>query len=276
MKQLWCNGQWLEASGIRLSSTDRGVTLGLGLFETLLALDGEPVFTGRHLARLHGSCERLGWDPELPEIREIMVELLQRNALTTGRARIRLTLTGGSGPLHELALGADHALWLTATPAAPTRPTTTANLSPWRRNEHSPLAGMKCAAYAENLVALEHAARLGFEETVMPNLAGHLCEAATANLFLVKDGRLLTPTLASGCLPGITRAVVIELAETLGIPCEARELSLADLHAADEVMLTSAMRGPTGMTRFEDRNFTAGPVTGALREAWIAATRRKI
>jgi branched-subunit amino acid aminotransferase/4-amino-4-deoxychorismate lyase len=252
--------------------------LGLGLFETILAVDGEPVFFERHLARLRGTCARLGWHLELPDLREIMRELLQRHDLTSGPAKIRLAVTAGSGPLHDLALGADHGVWMTASPAAAaaTALTTTANLSPWVRNERSPLAGMKCASYAENLVALHHAARLGFAETVFLNTAGHLCEAATANLFLVKNGGLLTPSLESGCLPGITRAVVIELARPLAIPCLQRQLSLQDLLTADELFLTSSIRGLIGVSHFETSTFPCATVTQALREAWYAETRRKI
>lgn len=252
--------------------------LGLGLFETILALDGEPVFCERHLTRLRGSCARLDWHLELPDLLEIMRELLQRNDLTLCRSKIRLAVSAGSGPLHDLALGADHRVWMSASPAAAVSPalTTTANLSPWVRNERSPLAGMKCASYAENLVALQHAARLGFAETVFLNTAGHLCEAATANLFLVKDGGLLTPSLESGCLPGITRAVVIELAQPLAIPCAQRQLTPQDLQTADELFLTSSIRGLMGVSRFEARTFPGGPVTQALREAWNAETRRKI
>lgn len=275
MNPLWCNGQWLEARDLPVSPTDRGMILGLGLFETILAVDGEPVFLERHLARLRASCQRLGWQPDLPDLREIMRDLLQRNNLTASRSKIRLAISGGSGPLHDLALGADHGVWVTAGRAA-AAPAMTAILSPWVRNEHSPLAGMKCASYAENLVALQHAARLGFAESVFLNTAGHLCEAATANLFLVTNGKLLTPSLESGCLPGITRAVVIELAPSLGIPCVQCELSPQDLHAADELFLTSAIGGPLGVSRFEARTFPPGPVTHALTELWNAETRRKI
>ncbi|MCX6865282.1 MAG: aminotransferase class IV [Verrucomicrobia bacterium] len=272
MIQLWCNGQWLEVRDFTASPTDRGLTLGLGLFETLLALDGAPVFAERHLARLRNACERLGWQPELPDLREIMVQLLHRNDLTTGRAKIRLAITGGSGPLDDLTLGADHRVWMTAMPLAVPSPATTANLSPWVRNERSPLAGLKCAAYAENLIALEHAARLGFEETVFLNTAGRLCEAATSNIFVVKNGGLLTPSPASGCLPGITREVVLELADRLRIPCQACDLTTSDLHAADELFLTSSIRGPIEVSRFEERTFPPGKITHALREAWTAAT----
>lgn len=275
MTILWANSQWLDARDFAVSPADRGISLGLGLFETILAVDGTPVFVERHLARLRAGCARLGWQPELPEGPKIMRELLQWNHLTTGRAKIRLAITGGSGPLHELALGPDHQLWMTAAAVADAPLTTTASLSPWVRNERSPLAGLKCAAYAENLLALEHAAQLGFEQCVLLNSRGQLCEAATANLFVVKHGQLLTPALASGCLPGITRGVVIELAAQLGLPCTQGELTLPDLLDSDEWFLTSAIRGPVGGSRLEQRDFPPGPLTHLLREAWQAAIQRQ-
>ena len=249
--------------------------LGLGLFETILVLEGRPIFAERHLERLKTSCERLGWQFALPDIHEIIAELIDVNALQSGRARIRLAISGGSGLVHDLSLGTDHVIWMIATPAADPPAVTTANLSPWVKNERSPLAGLKCASYAENLIALEHASRLGFEETVFLNTAGHLCEAATSNLFLVRNGGIATPSLESGCLPGVTRAVVIELAAQLGIDCEECVLTPEDLLSSDELFLTSSIRGLMGVSRFEQRTIPAGPVTQALREAWMIATLRK-
>lgn len=275
MSQLWCNGQWQDAFDFSVSPTDRGLMLGLGLFETILAVDGHLIHADRHIERLLTSCERLGWRPDLPDFREITRELLRLNELSQGRARIRLSITGGSGLIHDLALGADHVVWITASPAADAPELTSANVSPWPKNERSALAGLKCASYAENLIALENAARLGFEETLFLNTAGHLCEAATSNLFLVKNGRVLTPSLASGCLPGVTRSVVIELAATLGISCEERQLTLADLQSADEVFLTSSIRGLMGVSRLDDRELPLGPVTRILRNAWLEEISRK-
>lgn len=276
MTILWANGQWLDARSFAVSPTDRGFSLGLGLFETILAVAGAPVFAARHLARLRAGCARLGWHPVLPDGTQIMRELLHWNHLSAGRAKIRLAVTGGSGSLHELALGPDHQVWLSAAAVADAPPTTTANLSPWVRNERSPLAGLKGASYADNLVALDHAARLGFGQTVLLNTRGQLCEAATANLFVVKHGQLLTPSLESGCLPGITRGVVIELAAQLGLPCTQGQFTLPDLLAADEWFLTSAVRGPTGVTRLDQRDFPPGPLTHVLREAWQAAIQRDL
>jgi branched-subunit amino acid aminotransferase/4-amino-4-deoxychorismate lyase len=242
--------------------------LGLGLFETLLALDGVPVFADRHLSRLRNSGGKLGWDVDFPGFHEIAVELLARNQLATGRARLRLTVTGGSGLINDLTPGADRLVWLAAFPAAEPPESLAVSLSPWPRNERSPLAGLKTASYAENLVALDYARRLGFEETLFLTTRGQLCEAATANVFLVKNGGLLTPDLASGCLPGIGREVIGELAPAQGIPCEEKPLVLADLEAADEVFLTSATRGPVAVSRFDARSFPPGPITAQLRERW--------
>src|SRR6478735_7806197 len=265
MTQLWCNGQWLAPQDLPASPTDRGSILGLGLFETVLAIDGRPVFSDRHLARLRKSCERLGWSPVLPDLRESAEELLVRNDLATGRARIRLAVTAGSGRIDELARGGESLVWMTAAWINGEVPeAVSANLSPWKRNEHSPLAGLKCASYAENLIALDHARQRGFRQTLFLNTAGHLCEAATANLFLVKDGILLTPPLTSGCLPGITREVVIELAGSLGIPCEERDLTVEALQTADEAFLTSSIQGVAGISRFEEREMGTGAVTERL------------
>ncbi len=275
MTRLWCNGTWMDALDFTAAPTDRGLMHGLGLFETILAVEGQPVFADRHLARLRESCERLGWHPFIPDLREVMAELIAMNELSHGRARIRLAISGGSGMVHDPALGPDHVLWMTAVPAAEPPASTTANLSPWVRNERSSLAGLKCASYAENLLALQHAAKHGFEETVFLNSAGKVCEAATSNLFVVKDGTVATPSLESGCLPGITRAVAIELAAELAIPCAERDLAPDELHAAGEIFITSSIRGIMALSRFENRELPPGPVTRRLRDAWNLAIRRK-
>ena len=271
MTQLWCNGQWLTSLEFPSSPTDRGALHGLGLFETLLALDGAPVFADRHLARLQQACARLGWPLSLPDFYETAVELLARNGLTSGRAKIRLSLTAGSGKLHDLTPGDDRLVWLTALPAAEPPVSLTACLSPWPRNECSPLAGLKCASYAENLIALDHARRLGFDEAIFMNTVGHLCEAATANLFVVIDGKLFTPPLAAGCLPGITREVVSELATELEIPCEERNLTPAELPLSEEIFLTSSLSGVTRLSLFEDHRYPAGRTTRVLQQALQAA-----
>jgi branched-subunit amino acid aminotransferase/4-amino-4-deoxychorismate lyase len=275
MSIIWCNGEFLDPSSFHIAPTDRGLMHGLGLFETILALDGKPVFAERHLARLRQGCEKLRWSLDVPDLLAVMAELISTNGFTFGRSRIRLAVTGGSGLIGDLAAGDDRLVWMTAARAPDPPATTTANLSPFFHNERAALSGLKCSAYAENLVAMDHARRLGFEETVFSNSSGNLCEAATSNVFLVKGGKLLTPSLASGCLPGVTREVVIQLAGRLEIPCEETELPAALIREADEIFLTSSIRGVMGVSRFEQRELPAGPLTGKLRVAWNSEVHRE-
>jgi len=269
MTYIWRNGQWIEAETLHIAPGDRGLLHGLGLFETLLAIDGRAVFPDQHLARLKSGCRQLGWNLDIPDFSGLVA------TLGMGRFRIRLTLTGGSGPLDDLSLGADHLWMLTASPAAEAPLTTSVNLSSFTRNERSAIVGLKFASYAENSVALDHARRLGFGETLFFNHAGHLCEAATSNVFLVKDGSLRTPALDCGCLPGITRAVVIGLAARLGIPCEESRPDREDLHSADGIFLTSSIRGVIGVSRLEERTLPPCGITATLRRAWDEAVRKK-
>ncbi len=266
--QIWCDGQWMLVEDFPSSPTDRGFTHGLGLFETMLVLDGRPIFLMRHLARLKTSCERLGWDVDFGDFKAIAVQLLEVNHLTQIPARLRITITAGSGPLNNIGRGADARLWLTAQALTESSKPLTAMICPWPRNEHSPLAGLKCASYAENLIALDHARHLGFEESIFLNTAGHLCESATANLFLVTNGTLLTPLLASGCLPGIAREVVMELATQERIAHQELQLTLQDLESADEIFLTSSLQGIRRVVQVGTRNYLATTVTSRIDDAW--------
>ena len=116
---------------------------------------------------------------------------------------------------------------------------------PWPRNERGALAGLKTTSYAENVVALAEAKRRGATEAVFANLAGHLCEGTGSNVFYVVDGELRTPTLASGCLAGVTRGLVLEwfggreVDEPIEVLAEASEIFLAsttrDVQGVDAV-----------------------------------------
>ena len=122
-----------------------------------------------------------------------------------------MTYTDGSAPLGS-GRNADEppTLVVVAAPMVPYPETTSAVTVPWPRNERGALAGLKTTSYAENVVALHHAKGRGATEAVFANLAGHVCEGTGSNVFYVVDGELRTPTLASGCLSGVTRALLLE------------------------------------------------------------------
>ena len=135
---------------------------------------------------------------------------------------------------------------------------------PWPRNERSPLAGLKTTSYAENVMALARAGAAGASEAVFANLAGNLCEGTGTNVFYVVDGELRTPTLASGCLAGVTRDLLVEWygAREVDEPIEVAQ-------GADEVFLVSTTRDVQAVERWDDRELPApGPVTREAMATW--------
>lgn len=261
MSWTWCNGKFLDGP-LAVSATDRGLTHGLGIFETVLARDGQPVVLDLHLARMADGVRRFGWDPDsisadliLPAI----TGLLARNDQLAGRARIRIALSAGEGDLRFIGQGRDALLWMTSAPAPESPESVTLVTAPFARNESSPLAGIKCASYAENLFALDHARKNGADEVLLFNTRGDLCEAAAANVFLVRDGGVMTPPLASGCLAGTMRARVMELCREIGTPMSEVTLTNADLLAAEAMFLTSATRGIVPVSGFDGRAFSECP-----------------
>jgi branched-chain amino acid aminotransferase len=269
VKSVWCDEKWIDGEHATVQWADRGWMHGLGLFETILAMEGRVVFLDRHLARLRSGLGVLGWDVDVSAAGEAMGELLKRNGLSSGRARIRLAVSGGVGLLRDPGAGIGRMVWMTAARADEPPDSVVVGISRWKRNECSPLAGLKCASYAENLLILKEAADHGWDEALLFNHAGHVCEAATANVFLVMNGNVTTPPLSSGCLPGVTRAVVLEGSKELGIPCTESDLSDMDLAVADEIFLTSSTRGVVPVRGVGDRSLGLGPVAERLREELI-------
>jgi branched-chain amino acid aminotransferase len=135
---------------------------------------------------------------------------------------------------------------------------------PWTRNERAATAGLKTTSYADNVVALAHAHAAGGSEAVLANTVGQLCEGTGSNVFLVLAGEIVTPPLSSGCLAGVSRALVLEWSDAVE-----RDLSMADLARAEEVFLTSSTRDVQAVHAVDDRDLPGapGPMT-----AQVAAT----
>jgi branched-subunit amino acid aminotransferase/4-amino-4-deoxychorismate lyase len=263
MSWIWCNGSYYEGP-LAVSPSDRGLTHGLGVFETLLALEGQPVALDLHLARMRAGAERLGLDGGKlgeAEISTAMSGLLERAGLAKGRGRVRLALSAGAGDLRRLEGGSDALLWMTVAVCPPPPESMALVTAGFPRNERSPLSGIKCASYAENLIALDEARRAGADEALFYNTRGELCEAATANVFLVCAGEVLTPPLSSGCLPGTMRARVMARIAVKELP-----LTAADLPAAEEIFVTSATRGVVPVVRVDGRVLPAGRVAAKVAQ----------
>ena len=257
---IWCNGDFLDGP-LAVSPADRGLTNGLGLFETVLALDGKPVALALHLARMKAGAARLGWSFDDEDFEHEIPKLLARKGLEEGRVRVRIAMTAGAGDLRDLARGSDALTWITAAASLQLPESVSLMTSGFPRNERSPLVGLKCASYAENLIALDQARLAGADEPLFYNTRGELCETAIANVFLVKGGAIFTPPLTSGCLPGTMRQRVMQqVGVTEG------DLTEADVASADEVFLTSAIRGVVPVSAIDGRGISVGLVTARLRE----------
>jgi branched-chain amino acid aminotransferase len=273
---VWCDGDFLRVEEFRVSPYDRGLCHGMSVFETLLAVDGEPRLLAEHLDRLQSGLERLAVSSvELSAegLRRAMMVLLEKNSLSFGMARIRLAVSLGVGPLNLTDSGAAWA-WMTATPVEDLPESVRVTSAPWRRDRDNVLRGLKVGNYAEHLIAMDIARREGFGEMLFYNNHDELCEAAMANVFLIHSGTLLTPGLGSGCLAGVTRDLVIRLASSHGIPCCEKDLTHTDVAKAESMFLTSSVRGPVRVSAFEAHHFEEHPLFDAVRALWLKEMAR--
>ena len=261
----WVNGSLLDDAGApAIPITDHGFTVGDGVFEAVKVLDGRPFALTRHLDRLVRSATGLGLpEPDLDEVRRAIGEVLAEDPLPRGR--LRVTYTGGEAPLGSGRGDASPTLVVAAAPLPEAASAVRAVTVPWPRNERGAVAGLKTTSYAENVVALAYAAERGASEAIFGNLAGNLCEGTGSNVFYVVDGELRTPTLAAGCLAGITRALLLEWVG-------AREVDepMDVLARADEVFLASTTRDVQPVRRCDDRDLgEPGPVTTRAAAVWV-------
>ncbi|WP_459982102.1 aminotransferase class IV [Nocardioides sp. AN3] len=258
----WLDGHLLDdPTTPALRVDDHGVTVGDGVFEAIKVVDGLPFALDRHLERLHRSAAGLGFEPlDEAALRQGVKEVLAE-PLPLGR--IRITITGGPAPMGSGRGDASPTVIVTADAMKPWADHTSVITVPWPRNERGALAGLKTTSYAENVVALAEARRRGATEAVFANTQGQLCEGTGTNVFYVIDGELRTSSLASGCLAGVTRGLILEWhgGREVDEPIEV-------LEEASEIFLASTTRDAQAVTRWNDRDLPHGPVTRAVQEVW--------
>lgn len=243
---VWVNGRLREPTEPVLSALDHGVTVGDGVFETCGVVDGQAFALTRHLRRLRQSALGIGLpEPDEAELRAAVAEVL---AAGTGLGRVRITITAGLGPLGSGRLDGAPTVLVTAGPAGPPDVVRVARV-PWVRNERSAVAGLKTISYAENVVALARAKAEGADEALLANSVGELCEGTGTNVFVERDGEVLTPALTSGCLGGITRELVLEWGAQAGLPVREARPGELPYTVLDDVVAGRAHLGLTGSVR---------------------------
>ncbi|WP_137389378.1 aminotransferase class IV [Rhodoligotrophos defluvii] len=264
--QISIDGRIVPAAEASVPVADRGFTLGDGLFETMAVHEGRVLRLEAHLARLRQGLAALRLPLALPDqdLADRIHALVAVNNLREGS--LRLTITRGQGPRGLL-------------PADPPRPGVIITASPWasrpteiaaiiarstRRNEHSPLSRVKALGYLDSILALIEAQEQGGQEAILLNSAGLAACASAANLFVMRQGKLLTPPVSDGVLPGIVRGEII--ARHGG---QERSLDPADLAAADEIILSNSL-GLRSVVRLDEKPIgagAAGPVARQLAAA---------
>ena len=237
----WVDGYLVPTEEATVSVLDHGLVVGDGVFETLRVYGGVPFAWTRHLARLHASAEGLGLEvPDARALRDAAEAVLEANGLT--EARLRITVTGGVAPPGSGRGHGPASAFVLAFPIEPAAPSVDVVIAPWSRNENGALAGLKTISYAANVRALAYAHERNASEAIFPNTQGNLCEATGSNVFIVRDGVLVTPPASAGCLLGVTRALILELATSAGIPNEERDVAMTELVHCDEAFLSSTTR----------------------------------
>lgn len=224
---------------------------GEGIFETIRTHNGVPFALGRHIARARRFAQILDLRfPEEVEIRNSVSKLMQASptSLEHGRLRITFSKSGEYDLLHE-----NYHPWIN-----PARLTVLEEVI----DETSPTVGIKTLPFTEHIEALRTAHIAGFDDGIRLNTRGHVCESAVANLLFRIQGRWITPTLASGCLPGITRELILEW-----FPVEEEELTNADLGGIEAAYLLSSLKNAQPVSFLEDRPLEIdGSIQEELRE----------
>jgi len=281
---VYVSGDFVPRKEARISALDAGVLLGAGLFETLRTYAGKPFRLGAHLARLRASGEffRIFIRESDSQVAEAVARLVKANGLAD--ARVRLTAT--RGPLAD-AVDDDEAppatLIITAGPMTPYpaelyEKGATVVVSDIRISADDPTVYHKTTGYLRNLLALRDAHRARATEALIFNTKGRLAEGSLSNVFIVSEGRLLTPTVEEGLLAGITRAAVLELAAEAGVPAEQKPLSARAVLDADEMFLTNSIMELLPVGRVERKEIgdgRPGPVTKQLASAYRALVIRE-
>lgn len=273
------NDRIVAVDEARLSPGQAGLLNGWGLFTTMRIFQGEAFAYERHWRRLEKDAARirmpLHFDPA--KVRLQLGELLAANQVVEGTARIyliynRVGFWQGDDRMPEVDL-------ILCTAGLPPH-SDSARLAVAEHGRHaaSPLAGVKTTAWLNNVWQLAEAQKAGWTEVLLLNERGEAAECTSANIFCVKAGGVFTPPLSSGCLEGVTRSVLFEIAARAAVPLEEKTLSLTDLYAADEVFITSTNRTLLGVSGIAAHRYSVvmGPLVQKLERTFESYMREYV
>ena len=270
---VFLNGQFVPEERAVVSVFDRSFLYGDGLFETMRVLRGKPFRWEQHLERLQRGSEflevKLPFAPET--LRAFAAELIAKNNLPD--ALLRLTLSRGIGVRGYSPRGAENPTVVMSLHAAPAHDPT--NPPRWkviaschRLPANEPLAQFKTCNKLAQILARAEADAAGADEALLSNTDGFVVEGASSNLFWIESGAICTPPLASGILPGITRAVVFEICEQLGFKIREANIEVEKLGCTDGIFVSLSSLGAVEIISLEGVNVKISPISKQIRQRY--------
>jgi branched-chain amino acid aminotransferase len=277
--------RWVQDDEARVPVTDHGFLYGDACFEGIGVSEGRVLHLDEHVDRLLASARALRIEPpvQAPELRELLLEGAARNGMRERPSGyLRPIISRGAGPLGVSWSDRLGAASLTIVPQLSERPVgyvgeidvaAAAFVRQRRADAHTLDPRIKSNNYLPSILAYLEARARGAEIALLCDDRGHVSEGHAMNIFCVRGGRLLTPP-PTAALEGITRAHVIATARRLGHQCSEEEISPYDLINASEAFVTSSLDGVTALGSVDGLAIEApGPVTRAVREAYVATAR---
>ncbi|MCL0102235.1 aminotransferase class IV [Dehalococcoidia bacterium] len=272
---IYLNGHLIAHDEAAISVADHGLLYGHALFETIRTYQGKPFRLNQHLQRLERGIIELDIPPCPYDLKAACTALINSNEICNGR--IRITLTAGEGPDGPDARPSSRptvlitALPLETKPAVNFEHGYSAGISSVRRNSLSPASRLKTTNLMESILARREAIERGFDQAIMLNEKRCIAECAYANIFFVAYRGLVTPSVDSGLLPGITRDAVFELSLAKQIPIDERWVNIEEIWDAEEIFVTSSIIGLVPITSVNDRPVNKGfpgRITRTLAQAY--------
>jgi branched-chain amino acid aminotransferase len=266
------NDALLPIEKVRLSPGQAGLICGWGIFTTLRISKGEAFAYERHWRRLEkdATLTRLPMPYTGAKVRVHLHEVIRANQVTEGCARIYLVHnTVGFWQSDENLPQVDLIIYTAGLPEH--REIVRLAVREQGRHAASPMAGVKSTSWLNNVWAVSEAVKEGFDEVVMLNERSEVAECTSANIFSVKSGKILTPPLNSGCLEGVTRGILMEIAPEAGVSVVEQALRPEDLYSADEVFISSTNRNLISVGEIAGNKIPApGPVCERLNDIFDA------
>ena len=240
MSIIYLNGDFIKNTSPLISHRDCGFTTGIGIFDSMLCINGKPQHLTEHHERIiHDSKTVTGIKPNLDNFEVHIQDLLKKNNLTTGYARIRTTITGGvvTAPLAKTE-NLMTLIDVAPCTAPPETPITCAIITDFPRIAGCALENCKRLDYTRSYAARRKAESLGATEAILTNTDGNIACGATSNIFIEENGVLITPPLSDGVLAGVTRRKIMEERDV-----KEESISIERLKSAKNIYLTNSFIG---------------------------------